>query len=76
MSPNCRNCGGFVSEAFARVFELDGTVPSCRSCAPYGEAGLPFKEIERRRGGHIAEGNAIADEGGQRPDGEHWRQRA
>lgn len=31
---SCENCGGFVTDRFARVFgDKDGTVHACRKCA-------------------------------------------
>jgi hypothetical protein len=37
MDHHCRNCGGFVTPDFVRVFGTnDGTVLACPACAPMG----------------------------------------
>lgn len=30
--PRCDNCGAFVSQAYRRVFAVDGELDACRYC--------------------------------------------
>lgn len=50
--PHCRDCGGYVTRDFIRVFGVDGAVSGCPNCTTYrelnnggaAEAGEPHTE--------------------------------
>lgn len=33
MSRRCDNCDGFVTDAYYRVFSVDGVLPACPECS-------------------------------------------
>lgn len=35
--PHCRDCGGYVTRNFIRVFGVDGAVSGCPNCTTYRE---------------------------------------
>ncbi len=35
--PHCRDCGGYVTQDFIRVFGIDGSVSGCPNCTTYRE---------------------------------------
>jgi hypothetical protein len=72
MSPECRNCGSFVTARYVRVFsppELDGEVRACPNCTAKRTRQGEIRQARARQTGQEGEvadgGEGVATDGGQ-----------